>query len=334
MNLPQKYGREVFELLLDTLEDESDSSLAMAWHVIRDDGVYLRRIEEITNVKLVRAERDVMTWHPLHDLSKPALPFPFTARELAAFCFPGYGSSLIESYEDGEGLDPEKLAAFDRNGRGAAQVLVETHALLLDLIARFFPAQERDEARVAVNDAQEDAESKDVKRKDIPLKVIRQARRKAMRPATRRAARLAARQAVRDAELQEAALMDKALSWLFAEPAPKAGKQIPIAALSGSPAPIRTSDMGAALEGVGGRSAAWWTNRLRNVPKWAEPALAERRDAPYSSTWNPITLAPLILDQYELKVGALKRTFARRELEAWQPDWVEFVATYFVEREA
>ncbi|QEI05671.1 hypothetical protein FXN63_07320 [Pigmentiphaga aceris] len=140
MSTPQQYGRAVFELLLKRLDFE-DRATAMEHHRICDDGVYLRPIEEIIDIELLEAEYDAVAWHPLRDVSKPALLFPFTVRELAAFCFPGSGSSLIVSYEDIDGLDPNKLANLGRNGDSARQLVIETHALLLELNTRFFLAQ-------------------------------------------------------------------------------------------------------------------------------------------------------------------------------------------------
>ncbi|PJI96449.1 hypothetical protein CLU85_1195 [Acidovorax sp. 69] len=107
-----QYTRAVFEGLLDTLDVVLTKT--GKWHVpdstvrgnydIRDDGVWLRKNDVV----------DALNWTPVCDLEEgfespdplatPALPFPFTARQLAAFMLGGWGWHLGERFSDGTGV--------------------------------------------------------------------------------------------------------------------------------------------------------------------------------------------------------------------------------------
>lgn len=111
-NQEPQYKRAVFEGLLDTLDvvltdngciHMADGTLRGNYD-IRDDGVWLRKNNVV----------DAMNWTPVCDLeagpespdplTTPALPFPFTARQLAAFTLGGWGWFLGERFSDGTGL--------------------------------------------------------------------------------------------------------------------------------------------------------------------------------------------------------------------------------------
>ena len=312
MSAPQKYGRAIFELAVERLSP-SNAESAMELHEVRDDGVYLRPIEEISDVKLLVDEYDGLTWHPRRDISLPALPFPFTVPELAAFCFPVLGSPLIAFYEDGEagGLDPEKLKELGQNGRVAAQVLTEAHALLIDLNARFYPAQQEKQSVLIAPSATDPA-----------------LRASAQSSVERKAARRATRE--REAE-QAAAQEDAALKWLLEERESEAtlSEQAASSATgqhvryAGQPAPIPTGAMCAALNGVHGKDAAWWRNTLANAPKWLHVARVHKGSPPRPTTWDPIALAKAVGSWYGIPPANLRGIFQRRELADWLPAWTE-----------
>jgi hypothetical protein len=47
---------------------------------------------------LTRGGRDIWEWHPLRNREVPALPFPFTASQLAAFMWAGNGHGILEKF--------------------------------------------------------------------------------------------------------------------------------------------------------------------------------------------------------------------------------------------
>lgn len=112
-NQEPRYKREVFEGLLHSLDvvlTDDNSIIHMPDDVvrrnydIRDDGVWLQQNGAVS----------VFNWTPACDLEEgpdspdplttPALPFPFTARQLAAFTLGGWGWFLGERFADNTGL--------------------------------------------------------------------------------------------------------------------------------------------------------------------------------------------------------------------------------------
>lgn len=102
-NQEPRYSRAVFEKLLDASEDDDIRSN----YDIRDDGVWLREDDEAGS----------LNWTPVCDLEEgpespdpletPALPFPFIARELAAFMLDGWGWFLGQALGGGGDLSDE-----------------------------------------------------------------------------------------------------------------------------------------------------------------------------------------------------------------------------------
>lgn len=111
-----RYKREVFEGLLCALDVvltdngalHSPDDNVRGHYDIRDDGAWLRMNDAVA----------AFNWTPVCDLEEvpespdprtaPALPFPFTARQLAAFMLGSWGGFLGERFSDGSGqLDTE-----------------------------------------------------------------------------------------------------------------------------------------------------------------------------------------------------------------------------------
>lgn len=112
-NQEPRYKREVFEGLLHALDmvlTDKNSIIHMpddavrGNYDIRDDGVWLRKNDAAP----------AFNWTPACDLEEgpespdplttPALPFPFTARQLAAFTLGGWGWLLGDRFADDTGL--------------------------------------------------------------------------------------------------------------------------------------------------------------------------------------------------------------------------------------
>ena len=122
-NQEPQYTRAVFEGLLDTLDIvltktgkmHAPDRIVSGNYDIRDDGVWLRENNVV----------DALNWTPVCDLEEgfespdplttPALPFPFTARQLAAFMLSGWGWHLGERFSDVTGaLDTKVVSLLDR----------------------------------------------------------------------------------------------------------------------------------------------------------------------------------------------------------------------------
>ena len=113
-----QYAREVFERLRDALDVLFTGDALIAWedscikpnYDFREDGAWLRP----------NSVEDTLNWTPACELaeapnspdplSTPALPFPFTARHLAAFMLDGWGWFLHERFagEDRQ-ADPQMV---------------------------------------------------------------------------------------------------------------------------------------------------------------------------------------------------------------------------------
>ena len=125
-NQEPRYKREVFEGLLHTLDvvltgDNSiihmpDDAVRRNYD-IRDDGVWLRQSDAAP----------AFNWTPACDLEEgpenpdplttPALPFPFTARQLAAFTLGGWGWLLGERFADDTGLLDTEVVSLLLGGK-------------------------------------------------------------------------------------------------------------------------------------------------------------------------------------------------------------------------
>ena len=111
-NQEPQYKRKVFEGLLNALDVvlTDNSNIHMPDDTVRgnydiqDDGVWLRKNDAVP----------AFNWTPVCDLEEgpespdplttPALPFPFTARQLAAFTLGGWGWFLGQRFADGTGM--------------------------------------------------------------------------------------------------------------------------------------------------------------------------------------------------------------------------------------
>lgn len=102
-----------------------------AYIEIRADGVW----PKVTYDKLLRAETKQLRWRPARELQgqpnapvvleTPALPFPFDARQLAAFMLDGVGALVADFYGDwDEGPDTDSLAEIgDPDSRGCIALM-------------------------------------------------------------------------------------------------------------------------------------------------------------------------------------------------------------------
>ena len=129
-NQEPQYTRAVFEGLLDTLDIvltktgkmHAPDRIVSGNYDIRDDGVWLRENNVV----------DALNWTPVCDLEEgfespdplttPALPFPFTARQLAAFMLSGWGWHLGERFSDVTGALDTKVVSLLLGGKRDAKL--------------------------------------------------------------------------------------------------------------------------------------------------------------------------------------------------------------------
>jgi hypothetical protein len=109
----------------------------LEWHEVRDGGLWLKAPPGL----LFPVEREVLSWHPRQERELPALPIPFTARELAAFMLFGGGWFLYELFAD----EAKAIGELERlSARNAAEVMRDALALRKEALAKF----ERDDEKV------------------------------------------------------------------------------------------------------------------------------------------------------------------------------------------
>ncbi|MFN3861703.1 MAG: hypothetical protein ACK4R2_09565 [Roseateles sp.] len=127
-------GRSALEKLVepDSLDD------AFRFHEVRQDGVWLKPFQAQPaelRAFYYDAEFQVLTWTPCGDHC-PALPFPFSARQLAAFLVWGQGSDVVERWSRG---DVEERIAGDGARVHPVFLMLRAAHDLLDQASSHFP---------------------------------------------------------------------------------------------------------------------------------------------------------------------------------------------------
>jgi hypothetical protein len=139
-------------------------------HDLRADGLWVRLLKRRAWPQLSRHEFAWLEWHPLGNLELPALPIPFTARQLTAFALGGRAGFILDvgtaravRFEDEtdaafqrrfgltadeatavcampnppELLESNSLMALGANADKAREVLREVHQLYAECVERF-----------------------------------------------------------------------------------------------------------------------------------------------------------------------------------------------------
>jgi len=133
------YSRSHFEALLPTEEREGVR--------IDDSGVWPATDYEAARRLGLLPEYKALSWKPVFAYSgdvpapdtknTPALPFPFDARDLAAFMLAGVGSFFVEFYgEWKDGPDEDALAEIDPGDSYARKAVNEAYSAYRDALAR------------------------------------------------------------------------------------------------------------------------------------------------------------------------------------------------------
>ena len=130
--IPTTYTAQV---LADLCRPESIEEFFEERYEIKADGLWVRDAQPGALV----ANRDIAEWHPRGDRGLPALPFPFTSRELAAFMLAGYGGELLEKFQrEPRGIrHKDALAELGPNADKARAVWTDAYRLLIQAVRNF-----------------------------------------------------------------------------------------------------------------------------------------------------------------------------------------------------
>ena len=255
---------------------------ALPYFDLRDDGLWLAQHDPALHDS---TERPFFEWHPRENTDLAALPVPFAAYELAAFLLDGGGYFVHAVFNNGASLDAEAIAALGNNSLKAREALNEAHRLCLEASLKF-PSDNvdsRKKARWMLSYG--DAR----RRLDRTLPII-------------------------DAAVQERS----------------SSKGVPLSAgeeaesPQGEPTGIPTREMAELLDGIEGIDDTAWRKRLGdlNNAKWSLPALVVRGSGGKSYTWNPVTLAGLLLDRKIASYKDMNRIFLEKAvLRRWLAQW-------------
>ena len=130
--IPTTYTAQV---LADLCRPESIDEFFEERYEIKADGLWVRDAQPGALV----ANRDIAEWHPRRDRELPALPFPFTSRDLAVFMLAGYGGGLLEKFQSGpRGIrHKDALAELGPNADKAREVWTDAYKLLIKAVRQF-----------------------------------------------------------------------------------------------------------------------------------------------------------------------------------------------------
>ena len=129
------YSLETLKLICGGTASSINETLP--WHVLQEDGLYLDRSQWSNQGCDSPNEVAVIRWHPRRDSELPALPIPFSARELGAFILAGVGVFLLERFELDDVLDEKALAELDVYARNAVEAIREAFRLRKEAIEMF-----------------------------------------------------------------------------------------------------------------------------------------------------------------------------------------------------
>ena len=240
----------------------------LPWYVRTESGLY----ERIPDVFLTDEETEDLEWRPTGNPDDPVLPFPFSARQLAAFFLAGVGAEFRERFvrDNPSTLDEAALARLGPDADSAREALREANRLYLQALQT--NEGRRDAADWLLLGAAETSTS-ETPPDDPPKAVAIGAQVKAV-----------------EAEREDRPPMEST----------------PLAA------------------------AFWFVpnldKKLANTAKhrWVLPARVRPGNQPIPATWDPVTLAEILVDKRKVSEDVLHRAFMTEEtLKPWRHLWQE-----------
>ncbi|MBJ2162551.1 hypothetical protein IHV84_01010 [Acidovorax sp. IB03] len=221
----------------------------------------------------------------------PALPFPFDARDLAAFMLDGVGAFVADYYGDWEdGPETESLNDIDPSNNYARRAVREAFDAYRQAVKSVGEPDNGDTWRDAMV------------RELLTPKVEPE-------PAVVGAA---------PAQPQAAA------------PAPVVAESASNAPLD-APQPVTTGDVAHAFDGLRRWNEKAWKDTLGSPPKWLEACIALRGERGKRETrWNPVLIGAALVHNGHAKANSIRARFQTKpQLQDWLEAWKTYEADNF-----
>lgn len=241
----------------------------------------------------LESEQKLLSWKPVMVFQDdqnapdckdtPALPFPFDARDLAAFMLDGVGAFVADYYGDWEdGPETESLNDIDPSNNYARRAVREAFDAYRQAVKSVGEPDNGDTWRDAMV------------RELLTPKVEPE-------PAVVGAA---------PAQPQAAA------------PAPVVAESASNAPLD-APQPVTTGDVAHAFDGLRRWNEKAWKDTLGSPPKWLEACIALRGERGKRETrWNPVLIGAALVHNGHAKANSIRARFQTKpQLQDWLEAW-------------
>ena len=249
----------------------------------------------------LESEQKLLSWKPVMVFQDdqnapdckdtPALPFPFDARDLAAFMLDGVGAFVADYYGDWEdGPETESLNDIDPSNNYARRAVREAFDAYRQAVKSVGEPDNGDTWRDAMV------------RELLTPKVEPE-------PAVVGAA---------PAQPQAAA------------PAPVVAESASKAPLD-APQPVTTGDVAHAFDGLRRWNEKAWKDTLGSPPKWLEACIALRGERGKRETrWNPVLIGAALVHNGHAKANSIRARFQTKpQLQDWLEAWKTYEADNF-----
>ena len=249
----------------------------------------------------LESEHELLSWKPVMVFQDdqnapdckdtPALPFPFDARDLAAFMLYGVGAFVADYYGDWEdGPETESLNDIDPSNNYARRAVREAFDAYRQAVKSVGEPDNGDTWRDAMV------------RELLTPKVEPE-------PAVVGAA---------PAQPQAAA------------PAPVVAESASNAPLD-APQPVTTGDVAHAFDGLRRWNEKAWKDTLGSPPKWLEACIALRGERGKRETrWNPVLIGAALVHNGHAKANSIRARFQTKpQLQDWLEAWKTYEADNF-----
>lgn len=249
----------------------------------------------------LESEQKLLSWKPVMVFQDdqnapdckdtPALPFPFDARDLAAFMLDGVGAFVADYYGDWEdGPETESLNDIDPSNNYARRAVREAFDAYRQAVKSVGEPDNGDTWRDAMV------------RELLTPKVEPE-------PAVVGAA---------PAQPQAAA------------PAPVVAESASSAPLD-APQPVTTGDVAHAFDGLRRWNEKAWKDTLGSPPKWLEACIALRGERGKRETrWNPVLIGAALVHNGHAKANSIRARFQTKpQLQDWLEAWKTYEADNF-----
>lgn len=306
------YNRSHFEALLPTEEREGMR--------IDESGVWPATDYEMARRLGLLPEYKALSWKPVFAYSGdgpapdtkniPGLPFPFDARDLAAFMLAGVGSFVAEFYgEWRDGPDEDALAEIDPGDCYARKAVNEAYGAYRDALKRVGGSDAcLDEATQKLCRSSPEVHGVDWEQAQEKQEDAHQAWLKDM-----------VRQLLQPVQEQTAAA-----------PAPVMADSASNAPAT-NPLPVATGNIAHAFDGLRGWNEQAWKDNLGSPSKWLEACIALRGQRGTRQThWNPVLVGAALVRSGRARQNSVRARFQTRpQLEDWREAWKTYEADNF-----